>query len=73
MKQALLIMVLHNMHYWSDENPYWLREVDRQRQWSVNVWCDIIGDKLIGSYFINGTFNSIKYDYTLYPTISEFY
>jgi len=23
---------LHNMHYWSVENPHWLREVDRQRQ-----------------------------------------
>jgi len=30
-------------------------------KWSVNVWCDIIGDKLIGPYFINGTLNSIKY------------
>jgi len=53
---------LHNMHYWSDENPHWLKEVDRQQQWSVNVWCGIIGDKLIGPYFINGTLNSIKYD-----------
>jgi len=24
--------------------------------------CDIIGDKLIRPYFINGTLNSIKYD-----------
>jgi len=39
-----------------------LREVDRQRQWSVNVWCGIIGDKLIGPYFINGRLNNIKYD-----------
>jgi len=29
----------------------------------ANVWYGIIGDKLIGSYFINGTLNSIiKYD-----------
>jgi len=44
---------LHNMHYWLDENPHWLREVDRQRQWSVNEWCGIIDDKLSGPYFIN--------------------
>jgi len=26
---------LHNMHYWSDENPHWSKEVDHQ--WSVNI------------------------------------
>jgi len=60
---------LHNMHYWLDENPHWLREVDHQRQWSVNVWCSIIGDKLIGLYFIDGTLNSIKYDNFIYNNL----
>ena len=27
----------HNMHYWSVENPRWLREVEHQRPWRVNV------------------------------------
>jgi len=27
----------HNMHYWSEENPHWIREVNHQRPWSVNV------------------------------------
>lgn len=27
----------HNMHYWSIENPHWLRQVEHQRPWSVNV------------------------------------
>ncbi|EZA55736.1 hypothetical protein X777_04155 [Ooceraea biroi] len=52
---------VHYMHYWSIDNPHWVREVEYQR-WSVNVWCGIIGDKIIGPYFINGTLNSIKYD-----------
>nr|WP_253308897.1 DUF4817 domain-containing protein [Rickettsia endosymbiont of Ceutorhynchus assimilis] len=51
----------HNMHYWSIENPRWLREVEHQRPWSVNVWCGIIGDKLIGPYFIEGTLDGPKY------------
>jgi hypothetical protein len=51
----------HNMHYWSVENPDWLRQVEHQRPWTVNVWCGIIGNKLIGPYFIRGHLNGIKY------------
>lgn len=51
----------HNMHYWSQQNPHWIREVNHQRPWSVNVWCGIIGDKLIGPYFIDGNLNGNKY------------
>lgn len=51
----------HNMHYWSIENPHCLREVEQQRPWSLNVWCGIIGDKLIGPLFIEGTLNGEKY------------
>ncbi|KAJ8915500.1 hypothetical protein NQ315_012381 [Exocentrus adspersus] len=49
------------MHYWSVANPRWLREVEHQRPWTLNVWCGIIGDKLIGPYFIEGTLNEQKY------------
>lgn len=51
----------HNMHFWSADNPHWLRQVDHQRPWSVNVWCGIIGPRLIGPYFIDGTLNGDKY------------
>ncbi|KAJ8979725.1 hypothetical protein NQ317_006361 [Molorchus minor] len=27
----------HNMHYWSSENPRWLREVEMQRRWTVKT------------------------------------
>ena len=33
---------VHNMHFWTVENPHWLRQVQHQRQWSVNVWCGIL-------------------------------
>ncbi|KAL2719288.1 hypothetical protein V1478_010750 [Vespula squamosa] len=49
------------MHLWAAENPHWLRQVKHQKQWSVNVWCDIIGDKIIGPYFINGNLNDNIY------------
>ncbi|KOC63585.1 hypothetical protein WH47_03087 [Habropoda laboriosa] len=51
----------HNMHYWSVDNPRWLREVDKQRSWSVNVRCGLLHNKIIGPYFIDGTLNSSKY------------
>ena len=44
----------HNMHYWSVDNPRWLRE--------VNVWCGLLHNKIIGPYFIDGTLNGRKYD-----------
>ncbi|EZA49294.1 hypothetical protein X777_12319 [Ooceraea biroi] len=28
---------LHNMHFWAVENPHWLRQIEHQRQWSLNV------------------------------------
>ncbi|KAL2731784.1 transposable element tc3 transposase [Vespula squamosa] len=48
---------LHNIHLLTAENPHWLRQVEHQKQWSVNVWCGIIGDKIIGPCFINGNSN----------------
>jgi len=51
----------HNMHYWSVENPHWLRQVEHQRPWTVNVWCGIIGNKLIGPHIIEGNLNGPKY------------
>lgn len=52
---------LRNAHYWSVDNPHWLREIDHQRQWSVNVWCGILNDKVIGPYFVNGMMTGQKY------------
>lgn len=51
----------HNMHYWSVENPHWFRQVEHQHPWSVNIWCGIIGEKIIGPYFIEGNLNGEKY------------
>lgn len=28
----------HNLHYWSVQNPHWMREQNNQNRWSLNVW-----------------------------------
>jgi len=43
----------HNMHYWAQANPHWMREVDNQHPWSLNVWCGILGDRIIGPFFLD--------------------
>ncbi|KAJ8943617.1 hypothetical protein NQ318_016595 [Aromia moschata] len=32
----------HNCHYWSEDNPHWMRETNFQRIWKINVWCGMI-------------------------------
>jgi hypothetical protein len=51
----------HNIHYWSTENSRWVRYVDRQRVWSINVWGGIIGHHVIGPHFLNGNLNREMY------------
>lgn len=51
----------HNMHYWADENPPWLRTVANLHPWTVNTWCGILGETVIGPYFFNGTLDGARY------------
>ncbi|KOX75856.1 hypothetical protein WN51_13340, partial [Melipona quadrifasciata] len=37
---------LRNMHYWSDENPRWFRQIDRQRPWTLNLWWGTVIEQL---------------------------
>jgi hypothetical protein len=50
-----------NVHYLVAENPQWLRQVEHQRQWSVNVWYGVTGNRIIGPYFIEGNLNGEIY------------
>lgn len=43
----------HNMHFYSTENPHWVRLIDYQRYWSLNVWAGIVGSHIIGPYFFD--------------------
>lgn len=64
----------HNLHYWSVDNPHWMREVNHQVRWSVNVWCGIIGCRVIGPYYFDGNLNGDMYRQFLVddlPTLLE--
>ncbi|XP_066153268.1 uncharacterized protein [Euwallacea fornicatus] len=52
---------LHNSHYWSEKNPRWMREVDHQYRWTLNVWCGIVEGKIIGPYFFEQPLNGERY------------
>jgi len=52
---------IHNAHYWSVENPHWMRQVDNQHIWSVNTWCGLIGQQIVGPYFFNNPLNGDVY------------
>lgn len=51
----------HNCHYWSQENPHWLREHRFQNIWGINVWCGIINGHIIGPKFYDGTLTGQRY------------
>lgn len=51
----------HNCHYWSVENPHWMRETRFQTVWGVNVCCGIFNGRLFGSHFYQGTLNGRRY------------
>lgn len=61
----------HNMHYWSPENPHWVRETNFQTIWGVNVWCGLFQGRLIGPYFFQGTLTGARYLHFLENALPE--
>lgn len=51
----------HNSHYWSVENPHWVRQARFQTRWGVNVWCGLFNGRFIGPYFYDGTLTGERY------------
>ena len=39
-----------NIHLWDRDNPHGIVESNYQHRFSVNVWCGVIGDQLMGPY-----------------------
>lgn len=50
-----------NNRYWDDQNPHWTFETNNQTVWGINVWCGLIGSKLLGPFFYEGTLNGNRY------------
>lgn len=51
----------HNCRYWSDNNPHWMVEAHTQRPQKLNVWAGILGETIVGPFFIEGNLNGVKY------------
>jgi len=51
----------HNCHYYSLTNPHWVRHVDNQHRWKVNVWCGLLDGCIVGPYFIEGNLTGEAY------------
>lgn len=54
-----------NCRYWSDTNPHWMREDKTQYPQKLNVWAGIVGDRIIGPFFIDGNLNAQNYEQML--------
>jgi transposase len=50
-----------NRRVWARENPYRRQEKHTQYRQKVNVWVGIIGNNLVGPFFIDGNLNQQKY------------
>lgn len=50
-----------NKHYYATENPNAFQEVRPQERFSLNVWCGIVNDTIIGPFYIDGNLDANKY------------
>ncbi|VVC41874.1 Hypothetical protein CINCED_3A018245 [Cinara cedri] len=50
-----------NNRYRYTQNPHWVIETNNQCIWGTNIWCGLIGSKLLGPYFYDGTLNGRRY------------
>lgn len=57
------IVNYHNLHHWApkEENPRVKRPRGFQRRFSVNVWAGVIGNKLIGPFYLPDNLNGQNY------------
>lgn len=51
----------HNMHYWAEENPHITWDRGHQQRFSINVWCGILGDYLLGPHVLHGRLSGERY------------
>ena len=51
----------HNSHVWADENPHTAVESNFQLRFSVNVWCAVLDDQLIGPFILEGRLTGEAY------------
>jgi hypothetical protein len=57
---GLTEIIIHR--HWSRENNHVVVEDNFQNRFSVNVWCGILGDRLVGPFVIEGNLNQQTYN-----------
>lgn len=61
----------HNNHVWNNDNPHAKFIRSFQNRFSLNVWGGIIGDHLLGPYFLPARLNGASYLQFLEDTLPE--
>ena len=51
----------HNSHRWSYKNPHAIVERNSQHRFSVNVWCSVMDNQLIGPAVLPNLFTGLAY------------
>lgn len=62
---------LHNRHLYAEENPHGIIEARHQRKFSLNVWGGIVGDQLIGPFFLPPHLNGHNFLVNQLPVLLE--
>ncbi|XP_003748606.1 uncharacterized protein LOC100908051 [Galendromus occidentalis] len=50
-----------NTHYWSTEKTGNFKETNNQVRFSFNVWCGLLGSRIVGPFLYNGTLSGADY------------
>lgn len=50
-----------NAHYWAPENPHVIKRIRKQGYGTVNVWCGIHQNTIVGPVFMNESLNAVRY------------
>jgi len=53
---------LQNVHMWSHDNPHETSVTNFQRRFSVNVWCGVLGNKIIGPFVFDSNLTGNTYE-----------
>lgn len=63
----------HNEHWWAhrEHNPHVIKRDSFQVRFSLNVWAGIVGENLLGPYFIEGALTSTTYLELLQHVVGE--
>lgn len=66
-----------NCRYWAPTNPHWMMEAHTQFPQKLNVWAGIVGDRIVGPFFIEGSLTGPKYldllSNHVVPTLAELF